>query len=312
MHNDQNYFWKNFRLGTELQISGSFIYNALYYFDKMENFYFEHECFEFLYNVAVGIERLEKIAIILLDHNENENQEDFEKTLITHNHLELLRRIKKCTVINLGSTHNKFLHLLSDFYTSTRYDRFGISSVYHVNQDKEKLINFVSSELHIEVSVEMMFATQIDKRIKKFIGKTVGTISSILYNIIFEKARALNLYTYEVVYGSKAFKVFIEKKFTFDDEILFKKEILIHLLNKKGEDGILDLIRSLEPLEFKSHETNEYIKFLFDFHNKREMLDELEYLYEENKLGKKRLEEVDVVGADYVSFGIQCEEDEIE
>mgnify|MGYP007108086072 CR=1 FL=1 len=36
-------FWKNFRLGTELQISGSLIYNALYSLDQIEYFYYEHE-----------------------------------------------------------------------------------------------------------------------------------------------------------------------------------------------------------------------------------------------------------------------------
>ena len=53
-------FWKNFNLGTELQISGSFIYNALYHLDKMKNFRYEEDCFEFLYNISVGIERLQK------------------------------------------------------------------------------------------------------------------------------------------------------------------------------------------------------------------------------------------------------------
>ena len=89
------YFWKNFRLGTELQISGSFIYNALYFFDQMEHFCNDEEIFEFLYNTSVGLERLEKIAIILLEHDSSMDQEEFEKTLITHSHLELLDRIKE-------------------------------------------------------------------------------------------------------------------------------------------------------------------------------------------------------------------------
>jgi len=95
MNQTPELFWKNFRLGTELQISGSFLYNALYFFDKMEHFYYEDECFEFLYNTSVGLERLEKIALILSEHNGEVSQQEFEKSLITHNHLELLRRIKK-------------------------------------------------------------------------------------------------------------------------------------------------------------------------------------------------------------------------
>ena len=58
------YFWKNFRLGTELQVSGSFIYNALYFFDQMECFNNEEEIFEFLYSLSVGIERKDCYHII--------------------------------------------------------------------------------------------------------------------------------------------------------------------------------------------------------------------------------------------------------
>jgi hypothetical protein len=49
------YFWKNFRLVTEFQTSGSSIYNALYFFDQIEHFCNEEEIFEFLYNISVGL-----------------------------------------------------------------------------------------------------------------------------------------------------------------------------------------------------------------------------------------------------------------
>ncbi|NJM80999.1 MAG: T9SS type A sorting domain-containing protein, partial [Flavobacterium sp.] len=149
------------------------------------------------------------IYIILL-----ETKYGFEKTLITHDHLELIHRIKKYSDINLGKTHNKFLQLLSNFYRATRYDRFGVSSVYHPNQDKEQLIKFVSDELNIEISAGMMFPTEIDERIRKFIGKTISTIATKLYDIINDRARELNIYTYEIDYNSKAFKIFIEKGYS--------------------------------------------------------------------------------------------------
>ncbi|MEO8149461.1 MAG: hypothetical protein ABI723_17610 [Bacteroidia bacterium] len=97
MLTNKDFFWKNFRLGTELQISGSFIYNGLYALNNMETFYYEEECFELLYNLSVGLERLMKVAVVLIEHDSTESQEEFEKTLITHNHFELLNRIKKKT-----------------------------------------------------------------------------------------------------------------------------------------------------------------------------------------------------------------------
>lgn len=109
------YFWKNFRLGTELQVSGSFIYNALYFFDQIEHFRNEYEIFEFLYNVSVGLERLEKIAVVLLEHDTVQNQKDFEASLKPHNHLKLFEKIRKRRTVQLDKVHNKFITLLSDF-----------------------------------------------------------------------------------------------------------------------------------------------------------------------------------------------------
>ena len=48
----------------------SFIYNGIYSLDNMESFHNVEECFEFLYNISVGIERLQKILVILVEHDE--------------------------------------------------------------------------------------------------------------------------------------------------------------------------------------------------------------------------------------------------
>lgn len=74
--------WKNFSLGSELQVAGSFIYNGILAFDEMEHFYYEHEVFECLYQLAVGIERLAKVTVILLEHDPEMDHDDFEKSLI--------------------------------------------------------------------------------------------------------------------------------------------------------------------------------------------------------------------------------------
>lgn len=72
-------YWKNFNLGTELDIAGRFLFNGLQAFHEMEHFAAEEDSFEFLYSVAVGIERLLKIAIILTEHDPAADQEAFEK-----------------------------------------------------------------------------------------------------------------------------------------------------------------------------------------------------------------------------------------
>jgi len=309
MNQTPELFWKNFRLGTELQISGSFLYNALYFFDKMEHFYYEDECFEFLYNTSVGLERLEKIALILSEHNGEVSQQEFEKSLITHNHLELLRRIKKKNEITLGKAHNKFLQLLSEFYHSTRYDRYNMSSVYHKNQDKEVLVKFIEDELKITIDSDSIFPTGNDSRIKNFIGRVISTIATKLYDLIRSRAYELKIFTYEISTDSKAYKIFIERQYTFEKEKFLKKEILLNLLKVKRDDGFNKFIETIDPIEFDSYDTNEYVKVLIDTHKKSQWIDELDYIYEENGLYKERFSNIDIIGSD-VTFEYENEEDE--
>jgi hypothetical protein len=122
--------WKNFNLGQELSISGAFIYNGLRRFHEMQVLDHTDEIFEFLYNLSVGLERLLKIAVVLVEHEDDSDQEALEKSLITHNHLELMKRVRQHCKFNLGTPHNQFLALLGTFYTSLRYDRFTLSSVW--------------------------------------------------------------------------------------------------------------------------------------------------------------------------------------
>lgn len=294
------YFWKNFRLGTELQVSGSFIYNALYFFDQMECFNNEEEIFEFLYSLSVGIERLEKIAIILLEHDTSANQEDFEKTLITHSHSDLIDRIKKKKNLNLSKCHNKLIQLLSNFYKSMRYGRFNLSSAYKPNQDALKFIEFVQSELNIEIKTDMILSTANDDRIKNFIGKTIGKIVTQLYEIVKDEAGRLGTFTYELRYGSKPYKIFMCEEFTFHKENSLKKEIIVSLINGGEDDGFINFVKQIKPLPFDDV-THEYVKYLINPQSNLSLTEELESIYEDN-FDKERMPMVEIIGNNGISF----------
>ncbi|MEL6949080.1 MAG: hypothetical protein AAGM16_02980 [Pseudomonadota bacterium] len=77
-------FWKNFNLLDEISIAGAFVYNGLRRFHEMQRLDYTDELFEFLYNLSVGIERLLKVAVVLLEHDETTDVEDLEESLITH------------------------------------------------------------------------------------------------------------------------------------------------------------------------------------------------------------------------------------
>lgn len=291
-------FWKNFRLGTELQISGTFLYNSLYSFDRMTFFYFEEECFEFLYHSSVGFERLLKIVIVLSEHKENIDQQSFEKSLITHNHLELFNRIKNKHDINFSDVHVQYLQMLADFYNSSRYDRFGLQSVYDHNSSKNLLIAFFEKHLKIKILAEMPFSTEIDDRMRNFIGRTIGKMSQILYNLVEDLASKLNIYTYEITYDTKAYKIFICKEFTFENERTLRRELLIGFLHNKFDEGFVEFIKNIKPIEFESHSASEYIKYLVEIHPKQYLLEELEARYEDAPFDKERAADVSIIGTD--------------
>lgn len=297
MLNEPHFFWKNFRLGTELQISGSFIYNALQTLDQMETFYYEAECFEFLYNVSVGLERLQKIAIILIEHDETKSQEDFEKSLITHNNSDLLHRIGKSRSIKIGKQHNKFLTILDNFYNTARYDRFNISSVYRPVADQRPLINWISDELKIEITIGLPFSSEVTPAIKKFVGKIIGKLSVQLYEIVRAECSRIGIYTYEVAYESKAFKIFVANEFDFEKEKLTQREICLFILKNLPEGGLKTFINGIRPLDFGQLHTNKYFESMFRYHKDRQVMDEMEYLYEENEIKYERVNEVMVIGS---------------
>jgi hypothetical protein len=196
--------WKNFNLGQELSVSGAFIYNGLRRFHEMRVLDHTDEIFEFLYNISVGLEHLLKIAVVLIEHNEDTDQDALEKSLITHNHLELLKRVRQHTKLNLGTPHNEFLALLGTFYTTLRYDRFTLSSVYDPDRERDALCHFLSKHLQVDLEQSShLFTTQNDTRYRNYIRKIVTKISSALFEVVRTRASELNLYTYELRHGKR-------------------------------------------------------------------------------------------------------------
>lgn len=302
-------YWKNVNLNKELHIAGSFLYDAIYGLEKMRHFCYEDECFSFLYNTSVGIERLEKIVVILLEHNNEKDQEQFEKSLITHNHLELINRIDRITPLTLGKEHIKFLSLLSDFYKSYRYDRYNLPSEIGEDKDQLALISFVSDSLGIEIKISPLFPTIIDKQIRSFLGKIIGKIATQLYTII----RNAKTFTYELRYDSKAAKIFYanEKEFNFIDERIYQKEVLVYLMNNQNIDnGWIEFIKSIKPLDLDPGVNIEYIKFLLDIKNDTYgVVDEISQIYEDIGFDKERYEMISLIGDDRVSFEIAEDDD---
>ena len=296
-------FWKNFSLGEELNISGVFIYNGLRRFYEISKLDYIEEIFEVLYNLSVGFERLLKITVVLLEHSDKGNQEVLEKSLITHNHLELLRRVKKLRDIKLGKPHNEFLGLLASFYKTRRYDRFSISSITNSHIERDALTKYFAKHLASEIpEPDSLFGISNDIRYKKFLRKVVQKICRELYEIIRTRAHELNIYTYELRHGSKAETIFLGGADIPTENVLWK-ELLIFFMNTKTTSGYLEFLRGIPPLEFDPELVDDYLDCFQSDAAKSLVIDELEYHYEELEDRKERLQMMEIIGSPGVFFG---------
>ncbi|PQA87037.1 hypothetical protein [Hyphococcus luteus] len=305
-------YWKNFNLGTELDIAGRFLYNGLQTFHQMETFAGEEDAFEFLYAVSVGIERLLKIALILTEHDHHTDQEAFEQELITHSHQELLRRLKENHSLTLGQVHNEFISLLSRFYNSHRYGRYSLASATAPAQERDDLNIFLEKYLKIKIDTKtMFFVTPNERRHKKFVGKVISKIVVPIFNIIRNEAGRLNLYTYEIEYGSKASKIFQFQSFDFENEDILQIELLVYFLSDIPTGANTKFLREcIEALSFDSALEADYIAALRCDRKKLKVMDELETLYEEDvsDFGTRR-DMLNVAVSDYLHYGLDEDEE---
>lgn len=308
-------FWKNFKLAEELDISGRFIYNGLRFFHEMDSLYHEEEIFEVLYNLSVGLERLLKICVVLIEHDDAVDQEAFERTLITHTHQELLRRVKVKHKLQLEARQNEFLDLLGSFYKTDRYGRYGIGKLQAAGNEKLALHLFITKYLGVTIrDTPPVDVTPNDTKIRTFIGKLVGQIATPLYEVVRKEAGRLNLYTYELRSDSKAAKIFLRKELDFSKEDLLWKELIVFLVNSDDQTGQLKLLKEIVPLDFDAASTCDYLQCLDSQVKKLDVLDDLDALYDElkSKERKQRLEVIGLVGNPMVYFDDDIKDDEEE
>lgn len=302
MHMNRSQFWKNFRLGEELDISGAFIYNGLRRFQELPKLDHSTDIFEVFYQLSIGLERLMKIAIVLLEHDYVSDKDAYESGLSTHNHQALLARIQGHTDLGLSRSENAFLHILTNFYKNLRYDRFSITSSLDIEREKRELLHFL--ERHLQVKFDgrdTMLGHQNTDQFKKFIRNIVLKIARRLYNIIAERARGMGLYTYELRSGSKAETVFLREGNVAIEQVVWK-ELLVYFMNTKDTSGYLEFLRGIEPLPFDPALVQDYLDCFQSASLCAQVIDEMEALYEDIADPGERLRMLSDIGAPNVYF----------
>ncbi len=167
------------------------------------------------------------------------------------------------------------------------------------SKDRYALKKFIQEELKVTIDNESLMPTPLDKRLKNYISNLIGKISSIYYEAIESVARKYNMYTYELTSGSKAYKIFNYKEYNFEKERLLKRELLNFLFHIDERDGLIKLIREIQPLPFDIPNPDDIVKTLIYDRIDHFMLDEMEYLYGENVFDKERYDAICILGEGY-------------
>ena len=306
-------FWQNFKLGAEQEIAANFIYDAIRNLHEMETLNMETEIFPVLYNLSIGIERLMKVVIVLIEYQDGMDINAIEESLITHNHMELYKRIKPFFKSPLGNNHIQLLNLLTVFYKTHRYDRFNLSKVSPTEKDKEMFYGFLNKYLDLNLETkDEIFAIENTPQIKRFIGRTVKKITKNLYALVNEYAQVKNLYTYEISgSGSKAAKVLWgDDTLDFEDSDRIKIESLIFLMGL-NDTGLIKFIKAIQPLDLDPAMDTDHLQNLLKNNPYRisQIQDEIECLYEGVEDRKDRIEKIDFIRDPGIYFS---ESDEIE
>jgi len=294
-------WWKNFGLGMELDNSGVFIYNGIKALDSLEGLNHAVDIFEVLYNLSVGIERLFKVAVILIEHNEGLSIEEFEKSLITHNTMDLANRVNGYANLGLSNVHREFLSILSKFYKTHKYGRYSLAC-QDINAEKELFLEFIHKHLGVNIDDIDGFSNIANTvQIKKFIGKVVKKISQGLYDVIGNRARELNIYTDELRCDSKAMKVFLGEKLDFIDEMQVKREILLYLMHPTSGGNHIDFLRSFDCIDLDPGLAPSYIKALLNDAHLAYVKEEINEAYSEVKNIGERFKMLGLMGNEYLS-----------
>ncbi len=308
---DKLWNYKNFNMVTELDIAGEFIYDGIHELNQMEVINQDSMLFSFLYHVSVGLERLQKIVVVLWKKVELDTHDEFEKSLITHSHIALSERICKNTNVKMNNRENDFLQMLTNFYKSARYNRFNLESQY--SREQEMLVEFIEKYISLD-KIQYHFMTNkilISNDVKELFGRVIGGISKRYYQLVYEGCAKNQTFAYELRSGSKAEKIFLSNypKNSLQrqkmDESVVLKELLVYIRNSKDSNSFTRFFDEIEPLELDIGLLNEYICEICKGVVPQFLIDEVEYLYGENGYSVERLEMVDAIGNTDIMFDMQ-------
>lgn len=288
---DEIWDFKSINMGRELEISGEFIYESAKKTMSITRLNNQYEINIILYTGAVGIERLQKIYLCLVQQNPTD-KDSIPKCLMGHNHLELNKEIEKYTTEHILRNGRGLLGVFSEYYNNYRYANYipGKNS----SELRKLFISFLKKQ-NGKFDFDEPYALIQFEVFKRFYINELGKLASYYFELIEHKAREIGTYTYEIDSYSNAARVFLstQKRSLYEQMIIEQnsiKELLLYMYKNKRESGVFRLLNDMESLEMDDALVNDYLADLCEGKVNDWLIDYVDELYEEMKDIKKRKE----------------------
>lgn len=103
MQNERFYYKESVLMAHEVDLAGEFIYSALNKVNSMKSIDEPTDSFFVMYHLSVGIERLQKVLLVILEDVQIENVGKFVNSIKMHNLLDLNGKIQLKTKIGFST-----------------------------------------------------------------------------------------------------------------------------------------------------------------------------------------------------------------
>lgn len=279
-------YFKNFNIGKEIDLAGTFAYNALTILNSNHNIYQDDQIFMFLYNAAVSVERIQKCVLFMYGNYDLSEIETYALELKIHSHPTLQSKINDHTKKKLSEEQNALLDLLMEFYAQGRYSNFSINSDYNYKLAFEDYVKRYYDHAMVETSI-FSNDTYVTEQAKERIGRTLGKLLCYYYELIKKKAREMNIYTYELRDGSPAEKVFLNRfpksslQAVHESERNALAELILYLCTSTDSTGYLNYLRNIKPLSFDPYMVQEFLVDIMNRQIPQGLVDEVATIYED-------------------------------
>lgn len=300
----------NWKMVHELEIAVDFLYTGMGKLHQLGDFHKESEDYAFLYHLTVGMERIQKVLIILAENINEEESRLFLKQ--KEEPIELHKRIKEQTGTAFSKEQECYLNLLSHFYQGEIAEKQSMSSDF----SKQTIITYINGQMtDVCTNIQgFLDSTNHMEEIRKELEEMNNSIS-IQYLLLIEKAayqRKWYTFKQRCSIVREKYRNLLEKNQSVQDRRILERravlELIIYLFHHLDNSVYADYLKRITPLPFHKDLIQEYIADLCNLIISDAVLEEIENRYGiDREWSEKRSRMVDFLGEKGIVFEMEEE-----